>query len=63
MLERDNVVIGAGLSGLAAAMRLNGSTLLLSYGIGSYGNIDGCSFLSCIAGYGGREMALKHAVA
>ncbi len=33
MLERDNVVIGAGLSGLVAAMRLKGSTLLLSYGM------------------------------
>jgi glycerol-3-phosphate dehydrogenase subunit B len=34
MLERDNVVIGGGLSGLVAAMQLKGSTLLLSYGMG-----------------------------
>lgn len=34
MLERDNVVIGGGLSGLVAAMRLKGNTLLLSYGMG-----------------------------
>lgn len=34
MLEQDNVVIGGGLSGLVAAMRLKGNTLLLSYGMG-----------------------------
>lgn len=34
-LERDHVVVGAGLSGLAAAIRLGGSTLLLSYGLGA----------------------------
>lgn len=34
-LHYDNAVIGGGLSGLVAAMRLSGSTILLSKGLGS----------------------------
>lgn len=54
MLERDNVIVGGGLSGLVAAMRLKGSTLLLSYGMGATAISTGV--LSCT---GSRDMAAE----
>ncbi len=58
-LECDNLVIGSGLAGLTAALRLRGKTVVATAGLGATAISSGVLAFPQGTGHRGRAMAVE----